>query len=275
MKKNIVIIILGIITLFVAPLRVDAYVRTEPFLGLGLGWNIYNKADVDELGPAWVYNWTVPWIADKNPYVDFGKNYVPMVWGCAPGSNEGVESWIESAGYEGYVMYLNEPDNGHEGAGSNCPPATAVTNLAQFIEWKNNYKNATGRTIDIIFGGVVFGPDMPSARFYGEGDDKRYWLEEFILLWRAAYGTDPDIAGTHFHIYPWNLLLTDKDDILAHMKRRIEGGYDPTYQLTFSGWNDWYDQNQWAWGTKNQIWLTEVGLLEANIPKETVDYIFI
>lgn len=279
MKKIRLSLLFLIIFFILQTSSVSAATRTSPFLGLGLGWNIYNKPDVSELGSAWVYNWSVPGSSGNNPYTDFGKAFVPMVFDC--NANTAVQNWINSTNYEGPVLFLNEPDNGPEAGGSQCEPGTAVTKLAEFITWKNTYKQQTGKTIDVIFGGVYFGPDMNWARVY---PNNRFWLEEFYFQWKAKYSSDPDIAGIHFHLYPWypDVAATEplpswlsKESLVAHMQRRWTGGQDPLYNQNLIGWKQWLENtsNKWALGTKNEIWITETGVLHERVPKTSVDYV--
>ena len=191
-----------------------------------------------------------------------------MVFGC--NNNVLVQTWITNTAYSGPVLYLNEPDNGTASGGSACSPATAVTSLSEFISWKNTYKQQTARDIDIIFGGVYFGPDMNWARVY---PNNRLWIEEFYFQWKKSHQNNPDISGFHFHVYPWNPAILDKEGILTHLKRRMEGGYDPVYNQTFMGWNQWIAQNSWVKGTKGELWITEIGVLDDRVSKQTTDYI--
>ena len=278
MNKTIQNILVVIAIMFILPTGAHAYVRSTPFLGIGLGWNIYNKADVSELGPAWVYNWTLPPATGNNPYTDFGSQFVPMVWGC--GGNVSVQNWITTNSYSGPVLFLNEPDNGTEGGGSNCSPSNAVLQLESFITWKKAYELQTSRTIDIIFGGTYFGPDMNWAR----NASGRIWIEEFYVQWKARNVVDPDIAGVHLHMYPWYPDVDasqplpswlSKESLLAHMKRRWTGGRDPLYNQDFIGWKQWLNDpvNKWALGTKSEIWITEMGILHDRVPKTSADYV--
>lgn len=276
---------------------VIAYARSTPFLGVGLGWNTYNKQDVSELGPAWVYNWTVPSASGNNPYSDFGAEYVPMVFGC--GGNDRVKTWIQNTSYQGPVLFLNEPDNGTGADGSNCPPETAIPLLEDFINWKNTtYLPQTGRTIDIIFGGWYWGPDM----CLGEGTNdwcgkkytyngvRRFWFDDFYVRWCARHTVNgvcqnPDIAGVHFHLYPWypddyppGPTLPDrlsKESLVAHLKRRMTGGRDPVWNIDLPGWKTWLNNpaNRWALGTKGELWITEFGVLLERVPKDSVEYV--
>ncbi len=255
-------------------INTEAASRSSTFLGIGLGWNLYNKTDVEELGPVWVYNWTYPKATGNNPYSDFGAaNYVPMVFGCGASANTNLQAWIERASYSGYVLYLNEPDNSSANGGANCAPADAVTRLSEFITWKNDYEQRTNKSIDVIFGGVYFGPDMWWARVYGPEGKKRIWLEEFYVLWKDRFGSNPDIAGIHFHLYPWNPVALDTTTMTAHLKRRMEGGRDPNYGLDLPGWNRWIDSNSWAKGNKGEIWITETGVLHPNVARNTVNQV--
>lgn len=264
---------LSLHVLFFLPTKSHA---DEPWLGVGLSRNRYTVADINDVGKPWVWNWgagnthgsfpatdnnTVGYTYDNNPDVDFEGRYVPSIYGCASTEADDAFEWITENNYAGPLLVFNEPDNQtYVSCSKNGNVDWDLTNAVNAVDYiitlRNSYYSATGNYVDLILGGPYYSPD-----WYGFN-----WFSIFESKWVSMKGTSwPDVQGMHFHLYHKLNDFTSStpaSTIITQMQNSMTAA---------NGWNNLIDNNPEYKGTKNEVWITEVGVLDTDVPIATVN----
>jgi hypothetical protein len=254
-------ILLYPISLLFAP---NALARDVYWLGLGLGFNAYEKIDIDELHTPWIYNWGAgdsymfEHTDHNNPDLDYPSKYIPTFYSCGTSDINLAINWIEKNQYVGPAIVFNEPDNSAEQLRScttdGVNPVQAVIAIDTITTWRDDYFNRTGNYVDLIMGGT----------FYHPGDQSIFWLDKFKTEWDKNHTTQwPDVEGLHFHLYLTQVNYgEDYVNTINTLKNSINGT---------NRWEDWLEANPYAKGTKDMVWITEVGVLGSSMSAINVD----
>lgn len=212
------------------------------WLGIASDWQSLQTRPQDAinrvgtLGSPWVYNWT----ANRNLYESFGDAATPMYWNCSNGDPTATFNTLlnwptqkNTGSY--YVMFLNEPDDSH----ALCSPQLAAKQLNQFLKMRADQKRSG---VKVLLGGGVHSTE---------------WLKSTLATYRTQYGSNPDIAGIHVHIY-----ADQGQPTVAKLLESLKGQLQNWRSFTTTGDNRWLAQKE--------FWISETGVLSATIPASTV-----
>lgn len=196
-------------------------------LGVGLGNNVYDRQDVDDLGYPWVFNWEANNVLTNSanqPYRDFGERYVPMFWNCDYTAANKILDWIEATDYKGYVLVFNEPDT------TNKPDSCSTTTARDFF----HYISTEEPSLKYIVGGVR--------------TDALHWVKDFAIKYNDKYKKYPPVAGVHAHVYPTS--GTNDPVIVADGMNKVINRY-----------MNWLEEPSQNWMDGKEFWITEYGVL--------------
>lgn len=254
--------------------KAENVIDNGPWLGVGLGFNHYVTADVEGLGKPWVFNWGMgdTYMANhtdhNRPDLDFPDRYVPMLYGCSISERNTFKTRVEEYNYEGPILIFNEPDNQtyaectYKPADANGPAVditTAVTVVEDIIAWRDTYYQNTGRYLDILIGGTFASPNTDTYGWGGwHSTHGGFWMDQFKTAWQAEHGANtwPNVEGIHFHVYSYYSYNGWDPNVRAQkIIDAMKNDIDAT-----GGWEDWLESNPMAKGTKERIWVTEVGV---------------
>ncbi len=281
-KSLFIVLPLLFLVVLAAPLRALA---SEEWLGLGLGWNNYTTQDIKDLGDPWVYNWGAGDTGNSKPVndkdyafhhptdSDFAGKYVPTIFTCTNGAVDSVFNWITANNYAGPVIVFNEPDNPDQTAGV-CSPggdvSPAVDTLEYAITKRDTYYAQTKNYVDLIIGGTYASPNANWNWWHDPNSNAPwkhpFWMDLFLAEWQEQHPGQqwPNVEGVHVHSYH----LYNAGDQSAWYIQALEGNFADQ-----NGWNDWFEAHPYALGTKQELWVTETGILTGNVSVNNVNTI--
>ncbi len=205
------------------------------WLGLAVNW-VQLESDqakvlssIRATGTPWVYDWKM----EANRIALFGEAYTPMMYECSTDSGfaksiDRANSWPKKGGY---LLFLNEPDQ--EGK---CSPELAARRLRTLI----SHPKRDTRTKIIIAGGL-HGPK---------------WLGDMLASYRSQFGSNPDIAGIHVHMYAAAPSGTAMSEVSG-------GQLYNNAKTQFEKWSTFREREGWL--SSKEFWITETGVLSADV----------
>jgi hypothetical protein len=280
-----------------------AHADYDPWLGIGLGFNNYTKADINDLGNVWVYNWgagnthsnfpptddnTEGYTYSNNPDVDFEGRYVPTIYGCDVGGEGGIDdvfNWVAKNNYVGPMIVFNEPDNQTMYSCSVdlvnnqkvLNMAKAVNAVEYIVSKRDTYYANTGNYVDLLIGGTYASPNNNWDWWNYDSSpqnlspwDKGFWFDLFLTEWENQHGTGtwPNVEGVHIHSYHLYAFGNQSAAYINALKENFTGSLNDPNDV---GWNEWLDNHPQAYGNKNMVWITESGILDGTVSTANVN----
>ena len=155
--------------------------------------------DLDSVGATWFYNWGI------SPDLLNDSRYVPMSYAGLVSDNLPVD-------YNGFVLFLNEPNNVAP-YGSNITPELAAERYAIFIQARPQTKLVVGNTSawattwmrDFIVAVKLYNVPLPEyvgVHCYVEewitADTCNFYIEQNRMMWESNAGYVPEMWITEF-----------------------------------------------------------------------------
>jgi hypothetical protein len=203
--------------------------------------------DLDAVGATWYYTWS------HYPAPSIDQRYVPM-------SYYGLFDDRLPVDYDGFVLFLNEPNNPAP-FGAGISPQLAAERYAAFVQARPNAKLVVGNAsawssmwyMEFIWALDANYPDTPKPQYYGFHGYVEDWItvEQLEKWWDATEGFIYYYSGIHPEIWITEFADTTGDtasftalmDVIQnkpHITRfaYFTNRYDPEADYIPVGWHD-------------------------------------
>ena len=204
--------------------------------------------DLDSVGASWYYDWTFTF--DK---IGVDDRYIPMAYTGTLDTRLPVD-------YDGFVLFLNEPNNPAP-FGANISPGLAAERYAAFVQARPNAKLIVGNAsawssmwyIEFIWALDENYPNTPKPQYYGFHGYVESWITASQLesWWDATEGFIYRYSGVHPEVWITEFADTtgDTESFTALMDvieskpyitryAYFTNRYDPTQPYIPAGWYD-------------------------------------
>ena len=231
------------------PLVLKNYISPHYDENKGIALVTNQLSDLDMVGAGWYYVWSCDCTRlNDNRYVPM--SYAGLVPECLP------------IDYDGFVLFLNEPNN-IAPYGSAIQPIEAAKRYADFVQARPNAKLIVGNAsawssmwyIEFLIELNTNYPDIPKPQYYGFHGYVESWItvEQLSTWWDATEGFIYHYSGIHPEVWVTEFAdttgntesfssLLDVIDSREYMTRYayFTNRYDPEAEYIPG---EWYDFN--------------------------------